>query len=602
VADTDTQATQATNPAAGAWVAANTGTGNPGSHPVGTDISTNLDALTSINIGTEFQIIKSVVVDGWVLGPKSTGAASNVGVTCVTCHAVHGAEDDVDDLSGGNRPAADVGPYTNFLAYNQISTTITYTTPGTLQRDVASGYGSYNTLCEACHNNGAAPLGGLNAGAYAGTAVDDHAVDPGASGYTHPLDGITPSDDTWVTAFPGGAGAWPVGDGGTFAQSTPVAICESCHVAYPEANNTANVVRPDVIATATNFDYILRDTAVNVCARCHSGSGSAHHPTGMTFDGSGTVSYLTNASTATDLLSCTTCHDALGAHNWTARYQDTLALDANWLPADNGRTGVPATEAVAANMSQTCQDCHFEFTGATVYNPSLDGIILGEAQFQDHGDGSHFMGNTGDTPANMAIELTPVLAAVYTPGTLWPVGIEGASGSGFSRFRNSYGGNVGIVCESCHELEPDKNNGPNGRLLLSDFTEGANGNENGDADGRDAFCESCHLPGNSHPVSGQNVGRTGAALDVDFTDEWLTDPGATDVSLDAGSEWLSCDGCHQPHNADTNSANFILDYAGGLAVGAGLVAADGGDNLTNNYPDANKGPDHQAFCQRCHGY
>ncbi len=472
---------------------------------------------------------------------------------------------------------------------------------------MAAGYGSYNSLCEECHN-------GAVSGDYTVIGGATYTRDPGATGYTHPLDGITPNSNSWVTAFPGaGLTAWPAGDPAVFTQMTPVPICESCHVAHPAANDTAAADRNDVEAGAAA--YILRDTLAGICANCHTSAASPsdHHPVGITYDGSD-VNYLANAGGAGDVLSCNTCHSDSGGHNWSNT--SAVGLDTAWVPSNNARNfTTPALDAVAASMSQTCMDCHFGADGdATTYSPTMhDGSSTTEPGYTYLGEGTHYLGNTTQIGSVMenatgAGSLNPQLTGVYTtPGLLWPTSIAGASGSGWSRFRQVAAGSAAIiVCESCHELEPDKNNSNGSHLLLANFLDGTNGGSDGTADGRDDFCEACHLPEGTHPMTGDTVDRTGSGLDIDVAGKaWLTDPGANPPTWDAGNEYLSCDGCHQVHDANTASANFILEAPG---TAANMATTDFSGSAANatilvpHYVDGDKGPSHEAFCQYCHGY
>ncbi|MDF1535682.1 MAG: cytochrome c3 family protein [bacterium] len=585
------------------WGPANTRLANPGSHPVGTDVDALLnDASQTIAISADFQVGLSAVVDGWNLGGHLSGGATG-GVVCVTCHAVHGAQGDADDnLLFGTATAHT--PYSNFLNIDQSSTALAYVAPTGLSRSVASGFGVDNAFCEACHN-------GTESVDY---TVVGGAVDPGATGYTHPLDGITPSNNGWVTVFPAN---WPQGDATTFATGmTPVAICESCHVMHPTANAVATVVeRPDVVQGAVDYAFILRDSSNAICNNCHTGSIAGHHPANVTFNPVG-VPYLENV--AANLLTCRTCHSSSGAHNWASA--DGIGLDPDWLPVNNGRDAVPATDAANAQMGQTCFDCHFNFDDAPHWSPVLDGaaaflttiVNTDSPGYTKLGDGTHFMGHVGAGEDLTATGLNPQLANVYTAGTAW-TGVDGANATaaGWSRFRPAVADGIGIVCESCHELEPDKNNfgaaTPGNHLLLATFTDGNNGNEAAEVvDGRDDFCQACHMPVGTHPMTGDTVGRTNGILDIVVTKAWLEDIDTTratleDVTWAVATDSMSCDSCHQVHDAETDSANMILEAQdANIPVTAGAIT--GANDFVPNFPDANKGPNHEAFCQYCHLY
>jgi predicted CXXCH cytochrome family protein len=581
-----------------AWGLANSRVANPGSHPVGTDVTASFnDSTQTITISAEFDVGFSAVNDGWKIGGHLT-AGDTGGVTCVSCHTVHGSQDDADD-AGANFGATEHVPYVNFLTVDQASNVVSYTLPGALFRSVASGFGDYNPLCEDCHNGSLGAGYTLNGG--------DTAVDPGATTFTHPLDGIVPSDDGWVTAFPAN---WPVG-GGFSTGMGPVAICESCHVAHPVANANVLVARDDVSQGATDYAFILRTSQESVCSMCHTGFIDGHHPIGVgawIYDSSG-VAYLNNTTGAPgDELECRSCHADQGAHNWDG--VNEVGLDDNWIPLNNGRNlTTPSIDAVNSSLSQTCMDCHFEIDGdASTYSPTLgdgNGSDAAAIGYSVMGAGTHFMGNTIQDSAGLTADLAPQLANVYTTAAqAWPVSIEGASGTGWARFRQlaSAGTPAIIACESCHELEPDKNNSRQGgyNLLLANFSDGTNGNS-GDSDGRDDFCEACHLPPGTHPMTGDMVDRTGLAIDIVLAKDWLADPTGSEVTWDIANDIMSCDSCHQVHDAETDSANMILEAADADIPPAAGAVVDA-NNLVPNFPDGNRGPNHEVFCQYCHGY
>ena len=149
-----------------------------------------------------------------------------------------------------------------------------------------------------------------------------------------------------------------------------------------------------------------------------------------------------------------------------------LRLNVSLMPAKTQNICVPAFDVAASRLHR---------------NASSAGTPSDES-YQYLGLGTHFLGDTVGDPVT---ELSPVTPGIYTAGTAWT--IAGANG-GWSRFRTGMAGQtgVGIVCESCHELEPDKNNSlggtvENGHLLLASFREGENGDETAPpatADGR----------------------------------------------------------------------------------------------------------------------
>ncbi len=555
----------------GAWGGlSNTGASNPGSHPIGTDITGELDTGSPdsvVTIPTSLDIVRSADVAGWVLGPKTT--ATGGGVTCVTCHAVHGAQDDGDN-TGGNVPAADTSPNVNYLAVAQASVAAAWTDPGGgSQRSVANGNGDFNALCETCHGVGNNPASDPQ-GAFSDAT---HNVNPGAaSTFSHPIDTYGASSAAGVTEF-SALMPWPVGGGMTAgANVDPIPICESCHAPHPAAELEAPV-RTDV--GPDGGPWLLRgSTAGSFCQECHTAFAS-HHPVGMTYNSAG-ASYLANASGgAGDTLDCTTCHS--GAHNWSAA--SAVALDGSWVPTDNGRSTTQATDMFNADMSKTCMDCHYGMDGhAASVSPTLGtgATVTLEADFQtvDQSMGTHYIGLIHDTNTNWygSAGDAPTVS-IYNTGANWS-GVDTAYADGWSRFggTNSADNRV-IVCESCHELEPDKNKGIT-HLLLAPYTEGSNGDD-GDTDGRDDLCEACHgVPPGTHAVTGKTVSRTGTTPNTSAS--WLRSPIIGDATL--GTNKISCDSCHQPHDANSASYTFILDAPVSIAtpsinpvVGAGTV-------------------------------
>ncbi len=552
-----------------------------------------------VTIPTSLDIVRSAEVGGWVLGPKTT--ATGNGVTCVTCHAVHGAQDDADNLSAGNVPAADTAPNVNYLAVAQASIA-----PGwNNNRSIANGDGDFSALCETCHGVGNNPASDPS-GPFSDAT---HNVNPGAaSTFSHPIDTYGASAAAGVTEF-SALMPWPVGGGMTAgANVAPIPICESCHAPHPEAA-LATPVRTDV--GPDGGPWLLRgSTAGSFCQECHT-DFTSHHPVGMTYNSAG-ASYLVNAAGgAGDTLDCTTCHT--GAHNWLA--VSSVALDASWVPTDNGRDAAQATDMFNADMSKTCMDCHYGMDGhAASVSPTLGtgATVTLEAEFQtvDQSMGTHYIGLIYDSNTNWVN--APDLN-MYSTTLTWN-DADNTFATGWSRFggTNSADNRV-IVCESCHELEPDKNGGI-AHLLLAPYTEGSNGTETADnLAGRDGLCEACHgLPSGTHAVTGTIVSRTGATPNTSAS--WLRSPIIGDATL--GTNQISCDSCHQPHDANSDSYTFILDAPVSIGsplinpvVGAGTVETTN-PAATAAYADTTyatptlqgRGGDFTGFCDQCHMY
>jgi predicted CXXCH cytochrome family protein len=592
--------TVATAPTMGAW-GASLGAANPGSHPVGTDILGDTgDASKPVTIPNIMRVATTTGPTNWTLGGHLTdGSTSQTtgGVICVTCHAVHGIQYDSGFTTSGldSGGADNTAPYVNFLAVEQASVTI-----APLNRSVANGQGEANYLCEACHT-GTAP-----AGAYNHSATNSSAPNPGATAYGHPVDDMSViNTGNWVSAFPT---SWPSGPGYTASDSDPNVICQSCHGVHIAADAARDDYTSGVPSAST---YMLRNSNSAICGDCHQ-AAPGHHPIGDTFNGNG-ADYLTNvAAGAGNVLSCSTCHSEDGAHNWTGA--GAVGIDPNWKPTDNARAATYDTD-----MSKTCMDCHYNITGTTRYSPLLQDSsgMEAEAGYEDHGDASHYIGvinlrsnytlGSGNSNYWLATDTTGLGGKINPQTTAWGAAQGGVGG--YSRFGGTAATPV-VVCESCHELEPDKSNATH--LLLGQvFTDQANGAM---ARTTDLFCEGCHLPKGTHPLTGDTVGRTGSAVATDLgaTIPWLQSPSASGTTGpamgSAAQDTMSCDSCHQVHDAPDKSRTFILDVDPAYLSTNGQTLTNG---TTSDYstsyvtPADAKGANmlnYQGFCDKCHPY
>jgi hypothetical protein len=90
--------------------------------------------------------------------------------------------------------------------------------------------------------------------------------------------------------------------------------------------------------------------------------------------------------------------------------------------------------------------------------------------------------------------------------------------------------------------------------------------------------------------------------------DWLRDPNAFDGNLVIGNNAnFTCDGCHQVHDANSNSASFILDVANANDVVS--TSVDVGYRTVGPYTSSystryqlTPGSDHSGFCDMCHPY
>ncbi len=636
----------------GTW--AGFGLNNLGSHPVGTNISGDIDGNDSPIITFNFEFFREFddngadgaagTTDGgvtygdntglWNLGRHSAsnaavlpgvGNAAGEGVVCVSCHAVHGVQDDTDPSTPIQLPAG------NLLAVTQ--------SPGTMAINPQAYNGdnyAANFLCESCHHNSDAaaawanPAAWSTAGnftqndttAYAGT----HWPNPGATPYSHPIDDATIVNDA-VDAFPAD---WPKSS--YLAASVGNApICESCHIPHPARALQKSRVDIDVIAGAGEF--LLRNNHIDICARCHTSALAEHHPisggnparnmpnlAGVDIPGTGADDGRIGDSD--DMLECADCHNATAAHNWLTA--NGVGLDPDWEPADNGRSDVMATDRLAANASRTCEQCHYRLrTGANIdpniLTPTHNATDewASETEFQKDGLGTHFLGDVTAANIDWTTGSTTGAEGTFNPTTTaWP-------GGGWSRWDallsdNTTAATEGqhLVCESCHELEPDKNiNGS--KLLLFAYAEGETVTAN---DPYSYFCEGCHThdgPANTHPLTANFVSRTGNQIDTNsaYLDinaptalgGYTTYPPANNAKGTPGE--MSCDSCHQVHDASTNSATYILDAPpANVANPDALFENDRGEPVLTlggghiNHPRGNLDVDYTQFCEQCHMY
>jgi len=517
-------------------------------------------------------------------------------------------------------------PVTGFLAIGQAEMNISG-----YDRPIPNGNGGTSALCEACHGVGNNPAMTPFGDPWSSSELN---VNPGLLGtYSHPIDSYPASTDAAVESFPD---AWPVGDSQLASTNvSPVPICESCHTPHPQAALQNN--RLDVESGAG--PYILRSSnkggGFPLCDICHWQTVPNHHPINKKYNSIG-VSYLENTTgTAGDNLSCSACHSY--AHGW--KRPGWVALDASWLPEDNGRGELQLDDMYNPDMSKTCMDCHYFMDGdGNSVSPTMGAsqtVILSTddeyAHFQtlDKNSSTHYIGLIHEKADNWYRE---PLVDIFSSTETWlaqstdPLYSEGLA-PGWARFggEDSDGSRV-LVCESCHELEPDKNKGFK-HLLLAPYEDGQNGFDEypGDSDGHDILCEVCHgIPSGTHPISHSIVSRSSEPIDTNA--KWLRRSTLGYVTMDRSKDLMSCDSCHQPHDANSESFTFILDAPDIVNVGSNAVKAVAAGVVeiqnpaevvsgTLNYPTANgdfstystptlvgRGGDYTGFCEQCHYY
>jgi predicted CXXCH cytochrome family protein len=596
------------------------GFANPGSHPVGEDVQPGRPGAPPVLIDARFRVPHVGTPRAWSPGPHLSEGIQG-GVVCVTCHAVHGTDPDPDAME---TTATQVPPAPSFLAVAQsLGQVVGYA------RALPNGQGDYNTLCESCHG-----VGGNPAIAPGGTPWEDgeHNVNPGSTGsFSHPTDTYPSTLANLASSPPEG---WPVGNSGMAGPNLAFAlICETCHQPHPLA--AVDSGRVDVMPGAGA--YILRAPlqkglgSETLCDVCHPNQIEGHHPIMKPFDGLG-AEYMVNVISGPDnMLTCSTCHTT--AHNWTQ--PGWAGLDPGWKPIDNGRSLLQAEDMYNPDMSKSCMDCHYFMDGdvasVSPTRGSLQTVITSsDAEFEHYqiaefSMGTHYIGviHEDDKERWQGVPLVDIFDVSLTwrqqsPDSDFDEGLA----EGWSRFGgdNSSGNRV-LVCESCHELEPEKN-GRFAHLLLAPYRDGQNGIDEypGDEDGRDVLCEACHgRPSGSHPMTGDIV--TGTDQPLDTSAEWMREVIYGYATLDRDTVSLSCDACHQPHDANSNSFTYCLDvpdvtdipgYTGRGVGSATLITGYGelggnpggyqefnGDPGTYVTPRAKPVP-HHGLCLQCH--
>ena len=319
--------------------------GNPGSHPVGTDILSDADANSPVLANGDASVLGINITPygaqgDYNLGAKLIGGGTPAdaatftgGIGCVTCHAVHGGDNSADGAGGGT---VEFNPNPDVLALNQSEM-------GT----AANGNLDPNdALCEACHRN---TTNRLSATYY---------PNPGATAGTHPVDDYYNLADAGVTKATITALGWPQGDGVENGDDADI-ICESCHMPHPLAASNGAQVTPPV---AAENSHILRDIDPAICDHCHTTTLLNHHPIGTgLMDGTLFRDDLIGDADAD--LECADCHNGSGAHNWTAA--GAVGLDPDWEPTDHARGAQDAVGLAVLNMSKECADCHYATDGAS---------------------------------------------------------------------------------------------------------------------------------------------------------------------------------------------------------------------------------------------
>ena len=562
----------------GDWGSTYYGVNNPGSHPMGDDIFDDYDAPGSPDSPVDLTAatVFNMTYDSGAPGTHNLGGhltngdaapAAGNGITCVTCHAVHGVQDDTIHPLGS-------WPIENLLTIQQP------TVGGAFGGSVYNGNGDpRNALCEGCHGTAAIAAATIDPSTGAGY-VGSEKVNPGVEIYTHPVDDLGAAADAGVTGFPAD---WPTGSTPGTNVSPDGPICESCHTPHPNANEAER----DTIIDPSGSP-ILRATISNLCAECHAGGAGGHHPANVPMGALSDPAVENGDGT----LNCDDCHGGApqNAHNWTG--PGAFRLDPDWEPnstggviySDNGQADEVIDPRFVDDSSKECEDCHLSAgVNPAPYAHHATGGETEYAEYQDTGDASHYLGDTNPAALNYATGNVP-------DGTIFNATTDNWPGGGWSRFDSS-GTNVDhITCESCHELQSSKNVAGTA-LLLHSYIEGDP--SAGVGAYASELCEGCHGAdpgGKMHPLTGDIVDSTGFPLDSTSNDPPAANPPTGNATYPAGTgaDSMNCDSCHQPHDSDTNSGTYILE-----------------DNINGTAPGNMRGGaipdlDYMTFCKDCH--
>ena len=617
------------------------GAGNPGSHPIGTDVNDDSDtapANSGIRVGivtaygsTAFDKPYGTATNhnlGGHLWNGAIGADGNSPLSCVTCHAVHGNQTD----PGENQPTTGGNVSEDLLVIAQSA--MGAAEPG---RHATGGLNldTNNALCEGCHSHNA-------------TANDPN---PGATAYSHPVDAMTGSKDMGAIQAAATLAFWPFGTTtgtaniGMGPAGSNRVLCESCHLMHPLANSTES--GEDWANVPASGTHLLRRTEAAVCGVCHLSTPPGHHPANVPEAPSANFGARSPIDDDADTtLTCGDCHRSAAGHNWGFNHMPGLAaawrpnlLTGDWaaLVSDNGRSiyeanayGVapsitPGGAIIAyANASQECHMCH---TSATVYSPTAHTAV---GRYQAWGDGSHFLGLTTDTYMQTGLYLG---AAFNAETGDWN---SAATITMYSKYAGT-GALPVVVCESCHTVRIGSfANGTDlttianaGKLLVANYAEGTVTQDTGGR-AESGLCEGCHNKvaggtGNTHVLSLENVNRSSRAGLTSGPLTTVQATGLADAPASPGSgDYISgqtgvfnCDGCHQPHDAATNAGTMILDVASAnvpLAVGVTAPRSATVNLYGTGDISRSVSTDHQwgkgqsvagaadSFCSQCHNW
>ena len=401
--------------------------------------------------------------------------------------------------------------------------------------------GANNSFCEYCHQ-------GSTVGS-AGTFF----WNPGGTAISHPNDDVAATNAS-VTADM----TWqPATTSSTAGSGASGLVCTSCHGVHPNVVGAARDTEPNS-PVLLNYDDT---TYLDICQQCHNaGAVFLHHPTGSPVATAGSSAGAVTCAGGDIGAGIDACHGQGGAAGALAHNRTT--------PMGNPGTG----------QSQTCVNCHT--VNPSVYTPS-NTFTADELASHFIGDADGVVYNNG--PTTRAATGSPIIYA--GTGDASDGGTTTWTGSGLTSL---WGANTTtIICESCHRLAAgniSSGNKPTG-LLVEEAghaitTVASTVSGSAAYTGAPYMCTGCHLvPGGTHPLE-----------DADGTQYpsggWTTDDGQAYNT----NTTVNCESCHSPHDAATESGNYVLDGSTAGTFGPGNGPMDWEPTI-----------DYTDFCAVCHG-
>jgi predicted CXXCH cytochrome family protein len=425
--------------------------------------------LYDMGIGTGIGAIDSPVTDNGI-GTHLTSYTTG-GVTCQTCHKVHGAQRGA--YNAWSRGGSTVGNYVTGTARSYVAASddgncnilavendANVGTVGYAYPTEGRTTGDYNDLCIDCHET--TPSVGPNwlaSGDTATNTLPDGGTSPGLVTDAHPVniapDGVSESGFDLTVKDPGWGGTtgwtnarWAGANGTTGSHALNVNGRWTGTAAPTNGRSEIICLTCHAIHDGEKGSPILRGNSTTYCIDCHSPSiGAVSHPVGYGsrmidnpdaavwpngdnlplsdyYQGSGGASFKHNGTDTSIDMECFTCH---AAHDGV----DSFML------------------RVSDDNSRICVGCHTDFVADSHENPS--NLISEYEELVSARLGSHYTG-TVTSPDSKIGEIRWTFSGAWTDTTSsrdqtshWNGGNGGGTqgtGPGRSSLR--------MQCQSCH--------------------------------------------------------------------------------------------------------------------------------------------------------